>query len=73
MLLAVFLNSIRIPNVSMVLIYYDQPFGEPLEALKAELDEYDIENSPYKFMRVFAFDIVPVDNRYLLEVKVAKI
>lgn len=73
MLLAVFLNSICIPNVSVVLISYNKPYGEPLEAIKFELDEFDIDNSLYKFMQVFDFYFAPVDNnRYLLEVRVAK-
>ncbi|MEM0173837.1 MAG: hypothetical protein QXI16_04960, partial [Sulfolobaceae archaeon] len=72
MLLAVFLNSIRLLDVKVFLICYDRPYGEPLEVVKFNLDEYDLDASPYKFMQVFAFDLCPAVDGYNLEVKIYK-
>lgn len=72
MLLAVFLNSIRLLDVKVFLICYDRPYGEPLEVVKFYLDEYDLDASPYKFMQVFDFDLCPAVDGYNLEVKIYK-
>lgn len=70
MLLAVFLNSIALYNVDVVLKRYDKPYGELLEVCHFNLNGYDLEESPYKFMRVFDFYLYALDDGYQLSVKV---
>lgn len=70
MLLAVFLNSIGLYNVDVILKRYDKPYGELLEVCKFNLNGYDLEDSPYKFMRVFDFYLYAWDDGYQLSVKV---
>lgn len=71
MLLAVFLNSIGLYNVDVLLKLYNKPYGELVEVVKFKLDGYDLEESPYKFMRVFGFYLYAWDDGYQLHVKVS--
>mgnify|MGYP006894362032 CR=1 FL=1 len=71
MLLAVFLNSIGLYNVDVELKRYDKPYGELQEVVKFNLNGYDLEKSPYKFMRVFDFYLYAWDDGYQLLIKVS--
>lgn len=72
MLLAVFLNSLGLYNVDVLLQRYNKPYGEVVEVVKFKLDGYDLEDSPYKFMKVFNFYLYALDDGYHLHVDVSK-